>query len=66
MTKEYVIKGMNCPHCQAAVAKSISGVEGVEHVDVNLSTGIATVEGTHSAEALVEAVRGAGFDVEKS
>lgn len=66
MIKEYVIKGMNCPHCQAAVAKSISGVEGVEHVDVNLSTGIATVEGKPSDEAIAHAVRGAGFDIELS
>lgn len=64
MTKEYIIKGMNCPHCQASVAKSISGVKGVEQVDVNLSTGKATVEGDHSAEELIAAVRGAGFDVE--
>lgn len=63
MTKEYVIKGMNCPHCQAAVEKSISGVNGVEQVEVNLSTGKATVEGEHNPEELIAAVRGAGFDV---
>lgn len=63
MTKEYVIKGMNCPHCQAAVTKCISGVSGVEQVDVNLSTGNATVEGEHNPEELIAAVRGAGFDV---
>ena len=63
MTKEYVIKGMNCPHCQAAVAKSISGVAGVTQVDVNLSSGKATVEGDHNSEELIAAVRGAGFDV---
>lgn len=64
MTKEYNIKGMNCPHCQAAVTKSIAAVEGVTQVDVNLSTGIAKVEGTHNSEKLIEAVRQAGFDVE--
>ena len=48
MTKEYTIKGMNCSHCQATVAKSISSVKGVKQVDVNLSTGIATVEGSSS------------------
>lgn len=63
MTKEYTIKGMNCPHCQAAVAKSIKGVAGVCEVDVNLSTGKATVEGAHDTDELVAAVRGAGFDV---
>lgn len=64
MTKEYVIKGMNCPHCQAAVTKSISGVSGVTQVDVSLSSGKAVVEGDHNPEELIAAVRGAGFDVE--
>lgn len=63
MTKEYTIKGMNCSHCQATVAKSISSVKGVKQVDVNLSTGIATVEGEHNADDVVTAVRNAGFDV---
>lgn len=64
MSKTYVIKGMNCPHCQAAVTKAIAAVPGVEQVDVNLTTGRATVEGTHDSSALIEAVRSAGFDVE--
>lgn len=63
MTKEYTIKGMNCSHCQATVTKSISSVKGVKQVDVNLSTGIATVEGEHNAEDIITAVRNAGFDV---
>lgn len=63
MTKEYTIKGMNCPHCQATVTQSISSVKGVKQVDVNLSTGIATVEGEHDAEDIVTAVRNAGFDI---
>lgn len=64
MTKEYTIKGMNCPHCQASVAKSISSVKGVTDVDVNLSTGKAIVEGDHNSDELVAAVKSAGFDVE--
>ncbi len=63
MTKEYTIKGMNCPHCQAAVTKSIEGVKGVENVVVNLSTGVATVNGEHNADELAAAVRSAGFDI---
>lgn len=63
MTKEYTIKGMNCPHCQATVAKSIGMVKGVENVDVNLSTGIAVVEGSHNPEEVAAAVRNAGFDL---
>lgn len=62
MTRKYTIKGMNCPHCQATVKKSISGVKGVGEVDVDLRTGIATVEGTHNAADVVTAVRNAGFE----
>lgn len=63
MTKEYIIKGMNCPHCQATVTKSISAVPGVTAVDVNLSTGVATVEGAHNPADVASAVRSAGFDI---
>lgn len=66
MTTEYIIKGMNCPHCQAAVAKSISAVNGVSQVDVNLSSGRAIVEGNHNSEDLIAAVRASGFDAEKA
>lgn len=62
MTQIYVITGMNCPHCQASVTKAIQGVEGVTQVDVNLSTGKATVEGPHDPEAVKRAVSAAGFD----
>jgi len=54
---------MNCSHCQAAVTKAISSVEGVKQVDVNLSTGIALVEGVHKPDAVRKAVEAAGFDV---
>lgn len=63
MAKEYIVTGMNCPHCQAAVTKSIAGVAGVENVVVDLKSGVASVEGAHDAEALIAAVRAAGFDV---
>lgn len=63
MTKEYTIKGMSCPHCQATVIKCISEIKGVKQVDVNLSTGKAVVEGEHDTADIVAAVRNAGFDV---
>ena len=63
MTREYKVKGMNCPHCQAAVKKAIAGVEGVEQVEVNLSTGIATVEGNPDPAAVADAVSNAGFEI---
>lgn len=63
MTTEYKITGMNCPHCQAAVTKSIAGVAGVEEVTVNLQSGIASVNGAHNPADIIAAVRSAGFDV---
>ena len=62
MTKQYQIKGMNCPHCQESVRKAIAALDGVESVSVNLSTGIATVEGTPDDETVYAAVSAAGFD----
>ncbi len=62
MSKQYQIKGMNCPHCQQSVQKAISSVAGVESVTVNLSTGIATVDGNPEDNAVYEAISSAGFD----
>lgn len=63
MTKEYIVKGMNCTHCQAAVTKAISNVKGVEKVEVVLHPGKAIVEGDFSDKDIADAVRNAGFDV---
>lgn len=62
MSKQYQIKGMNCPHCQKSVQNAIASVPGVDSVEVNLSTGIATVEGTPDDLAIYAAVSAAGFD----
>lgn len=62
MTQEYIIKGMNCPHCQNAVRKAIASVEGVGTVEVDLQAGLATVEGTAPHSAVIEAVHAAGFE----
>lgn len=64
MTKEYLIKGMNCTHCQAAAQKAIESVEGVSAASVDLKSGKAFVEGDHQSEAVIEAVRRAGFDAQ--
>lgn len=63
MTTEYKITGMNCAHCRASVEKAIAAVANVENVDVNLSSGIATVTGTAPATHIEAAVRAAGFDI---
>ena len=53
--------GMSCNHCKANVERAIRGVEGVEHVDVNLATGIATVTGHHDTERVIRQVDDFGY-----
>jgi copper chaperone len=56
------IDGMSCLHCVKAVTDSLSRVPGVTQVhEVDLNTGLATVEGTADPEALVAAVNEAGY-----
>lgn len=63
MTETYKISGMECNHCRASVEKAICGVPGVETVNVSLSTGTASVEGSAGRPEVIEAIRLAGFDV---
>ncbi|MCM1029508.1 MAG: SO_0444 family Cu/Zn efflux transporter [Pseudoflavonifractor sp.] len=62
MTSTFNIEGMNCPHCQAAVTKAISAVDGVESVEVSLSAKKATIAGDADPDDIIQAVRAAGFD----
>ena len=62
MSKQYQIKGMNCVHCQKSAQTAIAAVPGVESVTVNLSDGVATVEGNPDDEAVFAAISAAGFD----
>ena len=62
MTQEYIITGMNCPHCQNAVRKAIAAIDGVDTVEVDLHAGLATVDGSVNHEAVIEAVHAAGFE----
>ena len=39
----FTVTGMTCDHCRRAVTQEISAVDGVESVDVDLSSGTVTV-----------------------
>ncbi|MDE6390373.1 MAG: permease [Duncaniella sp.] len=64
MKKTYHVKGMACNHCRATVEKQISALPGVTSVSVDLASGTATVEGDAEPEAVVNAIRLAGFETE--
>lgn len=58
------VGGMTCPRCPPLVEKTLKQVDGVRDADVNLATGLASIDynparvDTHD---LIEAVRGAGY-----
>ena len=59
--KQYNVTGMSCAACSSHVEKAVSAVEGVNSVSVSLLTNSMSVEGTASAESVIEAVEKAGY-----
>ena len=58
----YTVTGMSCAHCVLSVREEVAQVPGVEHVDVDLTTGRLEVrgEGVQNA-AVAAAVAEAGY-----
>lgn len=56
------IGGMSCAGCVAAVEKAINGVPGVETAAVNFAEHTASVNGDVDVEAVIRAIRDAGYD----
>lgn len=65
MKKVLDIEGMMCQHCVAHVNKALSGIEGVEAVEVSLENKNATVTlaAEVSDDVLTKAVVDAGYEV---
>lgn len=60
----YVVEGMSCDHCKAAITAEVMSVDGVTAVDVDLESKRVTVCGQRlSDSALRVAIDEAGYDV---
>ena len=60
---ELRVTGMSCKHCVAAVTDALAAVPGVTSVEsVNLDDGGASVHGSASVDALISAVKQAGYE----
>ena len=59
--EQYNVTGMSCAACSARVEKAVSQVEGVTSCSVSLLTNSMGVEGSASHDAIIEAVRNAGY-----
>jgi copper chaperone CopZ len=63
VTATYTVTGMTCGHCVSAVTEEISALDGVESVDVELTSGSVTVTSTDelSLDDVRSAVDEAGY-----
>jgi copper chaperone len=58
-----VVEGMSCDHCRVAITDEVSGVSGVDSVEVDLDAKLVHVGGTDvDASAVIDAVDEAGYD----
>lgn len=59
----YLVSGMTCGHCKAAVTREVSRVAGVSSVDVDLATKLVRVHGADVDDAAVRAaIDEAGYE----
>lgn len=58
------VSGMTCQGCVNAVTRVLSRVPGASDVAVDLAAGRAVIQGNASPEALLAAVRKAGYGAE--
>ncbi|MFD8012700.1 cation transporter [Streptomyces sp. NPDC058955] len=61
----YAVSGMTCGHCRTAITTSVSALEGVLSVDVDVDAGRVTVttDGAPDDAAIAAAVDEAGYEL---
>ncbi|MEU6415636.1 copper ion binding protein [Microbispora sp. NPDC046933] len=64
-TATYTVTGMTCGHCVSSVKEEVGEVPGVTGVEVDLTTGIVTVESDSPVDTarIRAAVEEAGYEV---
>ncbi|MEU9700000.1 heavy-metal-associated domain-containing protein [Streptomyces sp. NPDC047981] len=61
----YTVSGMTCGHCKTAITTSVSALDGVISVDVDVAGGLVTVTtgGAPDDAAITAAVDDAGYEL---
>ena len=62
-TATYTVAGMTCNGCVSKVTNAVTGVNGVEDVDVDVSTGTLEVFGNADDVAIRAAVAEIGYSI---
>jgi copper chaperone len=60
--RTYVVQGMSCGHCEAAVRDELEKVGGVETVEVDLGSKQVVVRGSFEDAAVRNAIGEAGYE----
>lgn len=60
-TTLYKIEGLRCNHCKSNAEKAIAALDGVDYVEIELASGIATIKGDADKDSIREAVESLGF-----
>jgi copper chaperone len=68
VVQSYKVAGMTCGHCVSSVTAAISALDGIEHVDVDLGTGLVTLKAKHavSEKTVAAAIVDAGYELASS
>jgi copper chaperone CopZ len=61
-TQSYIVPGVTCGHCKAAIERGVSDVPGVASVNVDIDTKRVVVEGEAGPDRVVAAIVEAGYD----
>jgi copper chaperone len=64
-TATYTVQGMTCGHCVSSVKEEVGEVAGVSSVEVDLASGLLTVESPDPIDeaAIRAAVEEAGYEL---
>jgi len=60
----FKVQGMTCGHCVRAVTGALQGVDPQARVEVDLAAKEVRVESEAGAQALIEAIREEGYQVD--
>ena len=61
-TSEYLVSGMGCGHCEAAILGEVNQIPGVRGVDVSPRTGRMVVTSSAPIDEVLGAVDEAGYE----
>lgn len=62
-TREYIVPGMHCGHCETAVREEVAAISGVESVAVDLDAKRVVVRGVGLDDGAIRgAIEEAGYE----